>query len=143
MHDSPSPWIIDPAAAAAACLCWDTQQIWLQARGSLAVVCIYLVFSFFLPLLKLAWLYAQEEVQSKDSEKEAPRSEADSEEAIQDVVAVSQEGSLGSLSDSDAGFSPLANRHGLITPPVSVCCVIRTRPALASKRLANIVCWKP
>ncbi|KAK9908597.1 hypothetical protein WJX75_000177 [Coccomyxa subellipsoidea] len=50
------------------------------------------------------WTSDGEEVASKRQGSQATRSEADSDEAIQDVVAVSQEGSLGSLSDSDAGY---------------------------------------
>lgn len=44
------------------------------------------------------------QVVNKEQGSPEARSEVDSDEAMQDVVAVSQEGSLGSLSDSDAGF---------------------------------------
>ncbi|BDA42004.1 hypothetical protein COCOBI_02-8020 [Coccomyxa sp. Obi] len=49
------------------------------------------------------WTSDEEGAVSKGKGSTATRSEADSEEALQDVVAVSQEGSLGSLSGSDAG----------------------------------------
>jgi hypothetical protein len=64
-----------------------------------------------------------QELQSKLSGKEVPRSEADSEEAIQDVVAVSQEGSLGSLSDSDAGFGLPRSRQVCLSANGTTCCL--------------------
>ncbi len=62
-----------------------------------------------------------QEVASKGQGSRAARSEADSEEAIQDVVAVSQEGSLGSLSDSDAGFRRLSRATSARSAPSSGC----------------------
>lgn len=44
-------------------------------------------------------------VQDDKSRRSGRRSEADSEEAIQDVCALSQEGSLGSFSGSDRSFA--------------------------------------
>ena len=43
-------------------------------------------------------------MQDDKSRESSRRSEADSEEAVQDVCALSQEGSLGSFSDSDRSF---------------------------------------
>lgn len=43
--------------------------------------------------------------QDDKSQRSGRRSEADSEEAIQDVCALSQEGSLGSFSGSDRSFA--------------------------------------
>ena len=43
-------------------------------------------------------------MQDDKSRESSRRSEADSEEAAQDVCALSQEGSLGSFSDSDLSF---------------------------------------
>lgn len=76
----------------------------------------------------------RQEVASNGQGSQATRSEADSDEAIQDVVAVSQEGSLGSLSDSDAGYrrmsrttcarsTPGIGYAHTISPPWSLHCL--------------------
>ena len=60
-------------------------------------------------------------MQDDKSRESSRRSEADSEEAVQDVCALSQEGSLGSFSDSDRSFKlRMAAAAECISAPFSV-----------------------
>ena len=61
-------------------------------------------------------------MQDDKSRESSRRSEADSEEAVQDVCALSQEGSLGSFSDSDRSFKlRMAAAAECVSAPILSC----------------------
>ena len=69
----------------------------------------------------LIWHSTMQDDKSRESSR---RSEADSEEAVQDVCALSQEGSLGSFSDSDRSFKLRMAAAAECASAPSLCCKV-------------------
>ena len=80
--------------------------------------------------------------QDDKSRRSGRRSEADSEEAIQDVCALSQEGSLGSFSGSDRSFARRIEAAAESVPPT--CLLSKSRNAQQSTFDIpfNSICWR-